>query len=165
MLTLPSRGAPADFLHGQPTLLETYVIVNAVEGVPSGAYDYRRDAQQLELLRLGDFRNTAGFLCLDQALARDASAVLFYLADLPRIRHAFGERGDRLAELEAGLRAGRAYLAAYAVGRGATGLTFYDDEVSRFFSPHADGRAPLLGVAVGVPARRHVPGESRNRPR
>ena len=160
VLTLPSRGASADFLRGQPTLLETYVIVNAVEGIPSGAYHYRWDAQQLELLRPGDFRNDADFLCLEQALARDSSAVAFYLADLPRIRHAFGERGDRLAELEAGLLAGRAYLAAYAVGRGATGLTFYDDEVTRFFSPHADGRAPLLVVAVGVPARRHVSRES-----
>jgi SagB-type dehydrogenase family enzyme len=154
VLTLPTRGAPADFLRRQPTLLETYVIVNAVDGIPSGTYHYRRNNQQLELLRRGDFRNTAGFLCLDQALGRDASAVLFYLADLPRIRLAFGERGDRLAELEAGLLAGRAYLAAYSVGRGATGLTFYDDEVTRFFSPHAAGRAPLLVVAVGVPAPR-----------
>jgi SagB-type dehydrogenase family enzyme len=156
VLTLPSRGAAADFLRGQPTLVETYVIVNAVEGVPSGAYHYRRAAQQLELLREGDLRETAGFLCLEQALAQDASAVLFYLADLPRIRQAFGERGDRLAELEAGLLAGRAYLAAYAVGRGATGLTFYDDEVARFFSPHAE--APLLVVAAGVPAQRHARG-------
>ncbi len=154
VLTLPTRGATADFLRGQPTLLETYVIVNAVEGVPSGAYHYRQDAQQLELLRTGDFRDTAGFLCLEQALGRDASAVLFYLTDLQRIRGAFAERGDRLAELEAGLRAGRTYLAAYAVGRGATGLTFYDDEVTRFFSPQAAGQAPLLVVAVGVPASR-----------
>src|SRR5262249_28426590 len=111
--------------------------------------------QQLELLHAGDFRDTAGFLCLEQALGRDASAVLFYVADLPRIRRAFGDRGDRLAELEAGLRAAWTYLAAHAVGRGATGLTFYDDEVPRFFSPHAAGQAPLLVVSVGVPARRH----------
>jgi len=154
VLALPAHGPPADFLRAQPTLLETYVIVNAVDGIPSGAYHFRADAQQLEVLRTGDFRDTAGFLCLDQALAHDASAVLFYLADLDRVRTAFGERGDRLAELEAGLVAGRAYLAAYAAGRGATGLTFYDDEVTRFFSPHAAGRAPLLVVAVGEPARR-----------
>jgi len=154
VLTLPTRGAPADFLREQATLIETYVIVNAVEGIPSGSYYYRRDAQQLELLHAGDFRTTVGFLCLEQPLARDASAVLFYLADLPRTRVAFGERGDRLAELEAGLQAGRTYLAAYSVRRGATGLTFFDDEVTRFFSPRAAGQAPLLVVAVGVPARR-----------
>jgi len=154
VLTLPARGAPADFLRAQPTLLETYVIVNAVDGIPPGAYHYDRDTQRLAQLRTGDLRDTAGYLCLGQPLAHDASAVLFYLADLDGVRRAFGERGDRLAELEAGLRAGRAYLAAYAVGRGATGLTFYDDEVTAFFSPHAAGRSPLLVVAVGVPARR-----------
>jgi SagB-type dehydrogenase family enzyme len=153
-LTIPMEGVAADFLRGRPTLLETYVIVHAVDGLPAGAYHHHRERQALELLREGDFREWAGFLCLEQALARDASAVLFYLADLPRVRTAFGERGDRLAELEAGLRAGRAYLVAYALGRGATGLTFYDDEVTAFFSPHAAGRAPLLVVALGVPAAR-----------
>jgi len=148
------RSSTRRFVERPITAGELSVIVNAVDGIPSGAYHFRADAQQLEVLRTGDFRDTAGFLCLDQALAHDASAVLFYLADLDRVRTAFGERGDRLAELEAGLVAGRAYLAAYAAGRGATGLTFYDDEVTRFFSPHAAGRAPLLVVAVGVPARR-----------
>jgi hypothetical protein len=44
---------------------------------------------------------------------------LYYLTDLERAGRAFGERGYRLAELEGGLIAGRAYLAAGAVGRGA----------------------------------------------
>jgi hypothetical protein len=53
--------------------------------------------------------------------------------------------------LEAGLIGGGTYLAAYALGRGATGLTFYDDDTTRFFSPHAAGKSPILMVAVGVP--------------
>ncbi len=61
---------------------------------------------------------------------------------------------DRAGARDAGLVAGRAYLAAYALGRGASGLTFYDNEVTRFFSPHAAGLEPLLVVAVGVPAKR-----------
>jgi hypothetical protein len=59
-----------------------------------------------------------------------------------------------MAELEAGLVAGRAYLAAHAIGRGATGLTFFDEEVRRFFSPHAAALEPLLVVAVGIPRKR-----------
>ena len=136
------------------SLIETYIIVHAVTDVAPGAYYYRASDQRLEQLAAGDFRNTAGFLSLNQALARDASAVIYYMADLTRIGSAFGERGYRLAELEAGLRAGRAYLAAYAVGRGASGLTFFDDEVTRFFSPHAAGLEPLLVVAVGTPRKR-----------
>jgi SagB-type dehydrogenase family enzyme len=154
MLSLAAAGAPADFLAARPSLIETYVIVNAVRGVHPGAYYYRRGSGKLERLKAGGFRGAAGFLCLGQNLARDASAAIFYLADLKAIGAAFGERGYRAAELEAGLVAGRAYLAAYAVGRGATGLTFYDDEVTRFFSPHAIGLEPLLVVAAGVPAKR-----------
>jgi SagB-type dehydrogenase family enzyme len=152
-LQLSTRGAPADFLASRPTLLDTYVIVNSVEGIEPGAYYYDRKQHRLDLLRSGNFRRAAGFLCLDQALARDASAVLFHMANLNALALAFGERGYRLAELEAGLASGRVYLAAYAVGRGATGLTFFDDQVTRFFSPHATALEPLLVTALGVPSR------------
>jgi hypothetical protein len=39
-------------------------------------------------------------------------------------------------------------LNAFAVGAGATGLTFYDELVSRYFRTDA---SPLLATAVGVP--------------
>ncbi|MEM2115024.1 MAG: hypothetical protein QXS12_06170, partial [Candidatus Caldarchaeum sp.] len=51
-----------------------------------------------------------------------------------------------------------AYLAAYMAGVGATGLTFYDDEVREFFSPHAGDKENMLVVAVGHPAYRAKPG-------
>jgi len=35
---------------------------------------------------------------------------------------------------------GRFYLAAYSQNVGATGLTFYDDEVTEFFSPHSKNK-------------------------
>jgi hypothetical protein len=42
-------------------------------------------------------------------------------------------------------------LAAYAQGFGATGLTFFDDEVTEFFSPHAAGKAVMFLTALGHP--------------
>ena len=63
---------------------------------------------------------------LEQALGGDAAAVIFFLAPLDAIGEACGDRGYRLANLEAGMAGGRAYLAAYAQGFGASGLTFYD---------------------------------------
>jgi SagB-type dehydrogenase family enzyme len=154
VLERPTRGAATDFLSERSTMLEVFVIVNAVDHVPPGSYRYDPQRNGLEPIAAGDFRSAAGFLCLEQALAYDASAVVFYLSDLEAAGRAFGERGYRLAELEAGLVAGRAYLTAYATGRGATGLTFYDDEVPRFFAAPAAGLEALLVVAVGVP-RRH----------
>jgi hypothetical protein len=73
------------------------------------------------------------------------------MGNLERALEALGNRGYRDAHLEAGILGGRAYLAAYALSRGASGLTFYDDDTTRFFSPHAAGKSPLLMVAVGTP--------------
>ena len=44
---------------------------------------------------------------------------------------------------------GRAYLAAYAQGFGASGLTFYDGHVVEFFSPHAAGKDAIFVTALG----------------
>jgi len=103
------------------------------------------------LLKPGDFRGEAGYLCLEQQLGADCSALIVYMADLERVLEGLGNRGYRDAHLEAGILAGRAYLASYALDRGATGLTFYDDDTTKFFSAHAAGKSPLLMVAIGVP--------------
>jgi SagB-type dehydrogenase family enzyme len=137
----------ADF----PRLTDTYLVVNAVDGMEPGAYHYRRESGTFELLKAGDFRAEAGYLCLEQELGADCSALVIYMAELERVLGALGNRAYRDAHLEAGLMGGRAYLAAYAINRGATGLTFYDDDTTKFFEPHAVGRSPLLMVAVGVP--------------
>ncbi len=134
-----------------PPLAETYLIVNAVDGLDPGAYHYRRDSRGFELLRRGEFRGEAGYLCLEQPLGSDCSALIVYRADLERAIEALGNRGYRDAHLEAGILAGRSYLAAYSLARGATGLTFYDDDTTKFFEPHAEGKSPLLMLAAGVP--------------
>ncbi|MDO8431263.1 MAG: SagB/ThcOx family dehydrogenase [Candidatus Binatus sp.] len=134
-----------------PRLTETYLIANAVDGLQAGAYYYDREARGFELLKAGNFRGEAGYLCLEQPLGMDCSALVVYMADLERAMRALGNRGYRDAHLEAGIHAGRAYLAAYSLGRGATGLTFYDDDTAKFFSPHAAGKSPLLMLALGVP--------------
>lgn len=74
------------------------------------------------------------------------------MADLPRILDALGARGYRAAQLEAGIVAGRTYLGAYAYRFGATGLRFYDDGVTGFFSPHAEGKSCILASAASDPA-------------
>jgi SagB-type dehydrogenase family enzyme len=141
-----SRPVPGDTATG---LVDIYISVHAVEGLAPGTYLYHCDAHAVELLTTGDFRRQTAFLCLEQPLGGDAGATLFFLSPLDAVFAEFGERGYRLVNLEAGLAGGRAYLAAYARGFGASGLTFYDAEVVRFFQPRAAGADAIFVTALG----------------
>jgi SagB-type dehydrogenase family enzyme len=150
MLDRATRGVPADFLDPMGSQLNLlYLIVHAVRGLDPGSYVFHRDRGMLECLKLGNFRDQAGYLGLEQRLAADAAVDVFFLADLRPIFERFGNRGYRAVQLEAGILGGKLYLAAYAQRLGATGLTFYDDDVTRFFSPHADGKSAIFLTAVG----------------
>jgi SagB-type dehydrogenase family enzyme len=151
ILAHSTRGVRADSLPAETTLCDPYAIVHKVKGLPPGAYAFHPRARGLELLREGDFRSNARFLDLEQDLAGDAAANLYLLVDLEPLLARYGNRGYRVAQLEGGLIGGRAYLASYALGLGATGLTFFDDAVTEFFSPHASGKSVMFLVAVGVP--------------
>jgi SagB-type dehydrogenase family enzyme len=155
MLDRATRGIEADFSSAKETgLNELYLIANRVEGLEPGAYFYRKDERALELLKAGDFSQQSSHLTLGQDLGGDASATIFFMADLKSVMDKWGNRGYRAAQMEAGLIGGRIYLAAYALGRGATGLTFYDDDVTEFFLPHAQAKSCIFVVSVGVPGKR-----------
>ncbi|MBV8085824.1 MAG: nitroreductase family protein, partial [Chloroflexi bacterium] len=124
-----------------PALTRPYLIVNGVDGLEPGAYRGLRD-----VINLGSMRLMAGHLALDQRLAADAAVNVYLMAEPEG-----GERGYRAAQLDGSIRGGRVYLAAYALGLAATGLTFYDDEVSELFE--TDEQVTFL-VAAGHRAPR-----------
>jgi SagB-type dehydrogenase family enzyme len=155
MLDRATRGVAADFLDPFGAQLNhLYLIAHAVDDLESGAYVFHRDGGRLECLKQGNFRNQAGYLGLEQQLPADAAVDIFFLTDLRPILQRFGNRGYRAVQMEAGILGGKLYLAAYAQRLGATGLTFYDDDVIRFFSPHAEGKSAIFMVALGNRAKR-----------
>src|SRR5450755_2160906 len=155
ILDCATRGLPADFLKPPGTQLnDLYLIVHSVEGLKPGAYFFGRERNTLELLKAGEFRAEAHHLGLEQELPADACVDIFFLADLKRILEGYGNRGYRVVQLEAGAIGGRMYLAAYAQLLGATGLTFFDDDVINFFSPHAKGKNAIFLLAIGQPLKR-----------
>ena len=157
ILDRATRAVPADFVDPEGAMLNNlYLIVHAVDDLPTGAYAFHRDKSALELLKEGSFRQKAGHLGLQQALPADASVDVFLLTDLKQILERYGNRGYRVAQLEAGIIGGRLYLAAYGQRLGASGLTFFDDDVTDFFSPHAAGKSVMFLVALGVPLRRRI---------
>ncbi|MGA8441885.1 MAG: SagB family peptide dehydrogenase [Candidatus Sulfotelmatobacter sp.] len=150
-----TRGLPADFLEPPGAQLnDLYLIVHSVQGLKPGAYFFRREQKTVELLKAGEFRAEAHHLGLEQELPADACVDIFFLADLKRILEGYGNRGYRAVQLEAGAIGGRMYLAAYAQRLGATGLTFFDDDVINFFSPHAKGKSAIFLLAIGKPLKR-----------
>ncbi len=146
-----TRGIGGDIFRRDVLLNDLYLIVHSVQQIPSGAYVFHRGRGVLELLKEGEFRREAGYLGLEQALPATASVDVFLLVDLRDALQRLGNRGYRSAQLEAAILAGKMYLAAYALGLGATGLTFYDDDVVEFFSPHAAGKDVMFLIAIGRP--------------
>src|SRR6266568_3031091 len=154
ILGYPTRGLPADFLEPPGAQLnDLYVIVHSVQGLKPGAYFFGREHNTLELLKEGEFRAEAHHLGLEQELPADACVDIFFLADLKRILERYGNRGYRAVQLEAGAIGGRMYLTAYAQHLGATGLTFFDDDVIEFFSPHAKDKSTIFLLAIGKPLK------------
>jgi SagB-type dehydrogenase family enzyme len=148
------RGAPLDCLGagGTQRVLDCYCLVHAVDGVPSGAYQYHPGENVLE--RVGDTdRETAGHLALEQSVVGDAAVNVYLLADVDRVHEVAGDRGYRTAQLAGGIALGRLYLATYAHRRiGGRGFTFYDDLVTDHLSPRAVTQTPMTLFAFGQPA-------------
>jgi nitroreductase len=111
-------------------------------------------------MRPGDVRATAAELCGEQALASDGAFTVFHATDVDRVTEALGSRGYRAPLLEAGIVEGRLHLAAAALGLGASGLTFYDQETNAYFG-ELDA---MLVTAIGKPAYRPRLGGRPGRP-
>jgi SagB-type dehydrogenase family enzyme len=149
------RGIPTDYAPAGSHLIESFLIANNVDGVERGSY--RWSEHELVLLKRGDLRREAGYLCLEQPLGATSAATIFLMTDLDTVLRSYGARGYRAAQLESGIVGGKMYISAYGQRFGATGLTFYDDEVSTFFSPEAADKSCMLVVAVGDSPRLRGP--------
>ena len=162
-----TRGIPMDISKEGNSLIDIYFMANGVEGLNPGAYFYNPSTSStansggyIEKLReIASSRNISGYLCLGQSLFSDASIVFFLMTDLQSDLRSLGNRGYRASQFEAGIIAGKIYLAAYALGIGASGSTFFDDAVTEVFSPHASNKNTMITVGVGIPAYKANPGK------
>jgi SagB-type dehydrogenase family enzyme len=155
-----ATGIPLDFTKGgKVSITDAYFIANDVEGLPRGSYYFNRNSESLDLLKRDVHRDVSGYLCLWQSLFSDASIVFFLMTPLEQVIASYGNRGYRAAQFEAGIIAGKIYLAAYAQGIGASGSTFFDDAVTEFFSPHATDKSTMIAIGVGVPGYKSKSGK------
>ncbi len=125
------------------TWLPTFVAVHAVEGVEPGLYRWPDLGRPM---RAGLLRDELFRVCWDQELGRDAAFVVISAVDLD----ALDDRGYRDAQLQAGLVDGRLHLSAYALGIGASGMTFLDSEIEGLLGEPLAG---MLLTCVGAGLR------------
>ena len=150
------RGIPGDWNGATATglsMITPYLLVTGVKDVPDGTYRYHQSMSTLERLGPCDQSKKAK-LALSQPWAGEAHVNVYLMAAVDKLVEQYGNRGYRLAQLEAGLTLGRLYLATYAHRElGGLGLTFFDDLVTKHLQPTAGSQSPMCLFAFGRAAR------------
>lgn len=128
-LRLPAEAQPRLFA---PNLLETFVVVNSLEGVKQGVYYFAPGFMELLTVKHAEVRREIYHLCLGQELARDASVVVIHTSDLESATRKYGSRAYRYLHLDAGHIGERLNVAAVKLGLGVSGIGgFFDNEVNQ----------------------------------
>jgi SagB-type dehydrogenase family enzyme len=151
-MTLPQLSAVLEA--GKPLLsfIQLYLFVHRVDGLEPGVYRFWPQRAELQLVRTGDQRVAAAGLSLGQDLAGNACVAFSMIGDLDRATRAYGDRGYRYVHFEAGAIGHRLYLAAEALGLGATGIgAFYDEEVHRYLHVTPEQGQVVYHFAIGYP--------------
>jgi SagB-type dehydrogenase family enzyme len=132
--------------------IRLYLYVHRVDGLEPGVYRFWPDGAELEKIKTGDQRVAAAGLSLGQDLAGNACVAFSMIGDLERAGRAHGDRGYRYVHFEAGAVGQRLYLAAEALGLGATGIgAFYDEEVHRYLHMAPGQGQVVYHFAIGYP--------------
>jgi len=134
------------------SFIQLYLYVHRVDGLEPGVYRFWPEHAELQLVKTGDQRVAAAGLSLGQDLAGNACVAFSMIGDLDRAARAHGDRGYRYVHFEAGAVGHRLYLAAEALGLGATGIgAFYDEEVHRYLHVSPEQGQVVYHFAIGYP--------------
>jgi len=144
--TVPSAGAR----HA----LETFLLVNRVEGLDHGLYLYRPPEHSASCLsREAHLADALVAACLGQEFVKAAAVTFLWVAVPYRMTWRYGERGYRYLHLDAGHAAQNLYLAAEAVGAGACAVAAFDDDAANRLLG-LDGERMFLIYAAAVGQKR-----------
>ena len=150
ILAVAAEPFSADFAGAR--FIQLYLYAHRVAGLQTGVYRFWHERAELEQIKCGDQRVAVAGLSLGQELAGNACVALSMIGDLERAVRAHGDRGYRYVHFEAGAIGHRLYLAAEALGLGATGIgAFYDEEVHRYLNLAPEQGQVVYHFAIGYP--------------
>ncbi len=140
--TAPSAGA----LHP----IDSYLVINRIEGLKPGIYFLRVDEFSLELRNEGDFSAEISHAALEQTMAGAAAVVFVWVAVIRRSSHKYRQRAYRYIYLDCGHIAQNLYLAATALNLGCCGVAaFFDDELNSLIGVDGREETAIYMAAVG----------------
>jgi len=149
---LTQRALPLSADFAGTRFIQLYLYAHRVDGLQRGVYKFWQECAQLEQVETGDQRWVSAALSLGQQLAGNACLTISMIGDLDRATARYGDRGYRYVHFEAGAIGQHLYLAAEALGLGATGIgAFYDDEVHRHLNLTPKQGQVVYHFAIGYP--------------
>jgi SagB-type dehydrogenase family enzyme len=122
---LPLRFAPTA---GGLQSVELYAIVNAVEGLPRGAYHYDPLGHAVELVNAGNMRRRIVSSATRQEWLRYTSVALVLSVRPERLDWKYGARGYRLMHMDLGFVGQNICLVATALGLRTTPFSGIDED-------------------------------------
>jgi SagB-type dehydrogenase family enzyme len=141
--TVPSAGAR----HA----LETYLLVNNIDTLPSGLYWF--SAMRHGLILIDDSDHLADQLaaaCRGQRFVAQSAVTFIWTASIYRMTWRYSERGYRYFFLDAGHVCQNLYLAAEAIDCGVCGIAAFTDEaVNEFLQIDGEEQFTLYLATVG----------------
>jgi SagB-type dehydrogenase family enzyme len=150
ILAVTAQPFSADFAGA--FFIQLYLYAHHIDGLQPGVYRFWPERLELEPIKSGDQRAAVAGLSLGQQLAGNACVAFSMIGDFERAARAYGDRGYRYVHFEAGGIGHRMYLAAEALGLGATGIgAFYDEEVNRYLNLTPEQGQVVYHFAIGYP--------------
>lgn len=131
--------------------LETFVLVNRVEGISSGLYWFDALKHQLRAFKLSPLiAEDLVKACLEQEFVRQSAATFFWVAIAERTAWRYSERSWRYFFLDAGHACQNLYLASEAIEGGTCAIAAFDDDrLNSALGLDGTGQFAVYAASVG----------------
>ena len=134
--------------------IETYVVINNVEGLEKGLYHYNIEEHTIEELKLDDLGRELAQAALEQEMLANAPLVFVWTAIFERSKWKYRQRAYRYVYLDAGIIGENLMLSATGIGLGSCNVgAFFDDEVNKILGVDGTAESVVYLSVVGHPFR------------
>jgi len=133
--------------------VETYLVLNRVEGLLQGVYHYAVRPHALEELKTGDLSRDVVRASMGQRMIADAPVVFIWTAVFQRSKFRYHDRAYRYIYLDVGHIAQNLALAAVGIGLASCQVgAYFDDEVNALIGVDGTEESVVYMSVAGWPS-------------